>query len=266
MKTKIYNKEQLSFFQFYPMNIGLNHKQEKINRANGYQWHQIFMVNSGVGLLEINEQSFIIEKNDLFYIAANIPHQYYGIEENFKTTYLSFYDNNFVNIQKYYTLGDFGVYKNKNTGSFHSSIENLYNVVDTLHEVSTLCSLTFSAIISYFDEACKKDYSPIENVYNYIEENYSKMITLDDILSVYPYSKTMLCREFKEKYNKTIFEMLTNIRLRHAQNMINSNPYIKLQTVASSCGFNDISYFCKMYKRFYKCSPKSHYNINISKN
>ncbi len=263
MKAKIYNKEQLIFFPLYLTTVGVRFKQPRTKRINGYERHQIFLVNSGSGILNIGGQAFSISKNDLFYIAANIPHEYYGSDDDFKTTYISFYGDGFEKIQKYYDLGDFGVYKNKNSGLFKSAAENLYEAVDTIHELSTLCSLTFSTVISYFDEACKKEYSPIEKVYNYIEENYSKMITLEDILAVYPYSKTKLCHDFKEKYKATIFEALTSIRLRHAQNMINANPYITLKNIASSCGFNDTSYFCKMYKQFYNCSPKSEVNINM---
>ncbi len=261
MKTKTYNKEQLSFFPFYLTTVGIRFKQCRMKRINGYEHHQIFLVDSGSGILKIGGQSFCIEKNDLFYIAANIPHEYYGNDDNFKTTYISFCGDGYEKIKKYYNLGNFGVYKNKNSGLFKSSAENLYDVADTIHELSTLCSLTFSTIISYFDEACKKVYSPVEKVYNYIEENYSKMITLEDILTIYPYSKTKLCHDFKEKYNETIFETLINIRLCHAKNMINANPHISLKNVSQACGFNDISYFCKMYKRLYNCSPKSEINI-----
>ncbi len=261
MKTKTYNKEQLLFFPLYLTTVGIRYKQSRMKRINGYGQHQIFLVNSGSGILKIGGQSFNIGKNDLFYIAANIPHEYYGNDDNFQTTYISFFGDGFKKIQKYYNLRDFGVYKNKNRGLFKSSAENLYEAIDTTHELSMLCSLTFSTVISYFDEACKKEYSPIEKVYNYIEENYSKMITLEDILTIYPYSKTKLCQDFKEKYKATIFEVLTSTRLRHAQNMINANPYITLKNIALSCGFNDISYFCKMYKRFYNCSPKSEINI-----
>ena len=228
-----------------------------MKRINGYERHQIFLVNSGSGILKIDGQTFDISKNDLFYIAANTSHEYYGNDDNFKTTYISFCGDGFEKIQKYYNIGDYGVYKNKNSGLFKSSAENLYEIMDTIHELSTLCSLTFSTVISFFDEACKKEYSPMEKVHNYIEENYSKMITLEDLLTIYPYSKTKLCLDFKKNYKVTIFEMLTSIRLRHAQNMINENPHIILKNVALSCGFNDTSYFCKMYKRFYNCTPKS---------
>lgn len=46
-------------------------------------------------------------------------------------------------------------------------------------------------------------------------------------------------------------------RFKNARYMIKSNPEIKLSEVASSCGFNDISYFCKVYKNFYGESPKN---------
>ncbi|MBQ4145052.1 MAG: helix-turn-helix transcriptional regulator [Clostridia bacterium] len=258
MKAKTYSDEQLFFFPLYLTTIGIKFDEViKIKRINGYEKHQIFMVDSGNGILNIGGQTFNLEKNDLFYIAANIPHEYYGNGKGFKTTYISFCGDGFEKIRKYYNLDDYGVYKNKNSGLFKSSVENLYEKLETIHELSALCSKTFSIVISYFDEVCKKEQSPIEKVYNYIEENYSKTITLEDILSVYPHSKTKLCNDFKEKYKATIFEMLTNIRLRHAHNMINSNPYITLKNVAISCGFNDVSYFCKMYKRFYNHSPKS---------
>ena len=257
MKTKIYNKGQMSFFPLYLTTIGNRCEQPRTKRNNGYERHQIFLVSSGSGVLNIGGQQIVLNKNDLFYIAAHVPHEYYGVDDIFETTYISFCGDGFEKIQKYYGLGDFGVYKNKNSGPFKSAVENLYEIIDTIHETSTLCALIFSIVISYFDEACKKGYSPIEKVYNFLEENYSKMITLEDILTVYPYSKTKLCRDFKQKYKITIFDMLTRIRLNHARDMINLNPHIKLKNIALSCGFNDISYFCKMYKRLYDCSPKS---------
>lgn len=260
MKTKIYDSDQLSFFPLYLTTIGLNFSQHKVTRPSGYEKHQIFLVSAGSGVLNIGGQAHSIEKNDLFYLSAGVPHEYYGTDDGFKTTYISFCGAGFEQLRKYYGLGDFGVYRSKNGVLFKSYAEKLYEAVDNVHELSTLCAMTFSAVITFFDEACKKEYSPIERVYNYIEANYSKMLTLEDILTVYPYSKTKLCRDFKAKYKVTLFEMLTEIRLRHAQNMINESPYIKLQKIALACGFNDISYFCRTYKRFYGCSPKSKIN------
>ena len=136
------------------------------------------------------------------------------------------------------------------------SAEKLYDIVDKVHELSTLCSLTFSTVISYFDEACKKEYSPMEKVRNYLEENYSKPITLDDVLTVYGHSKTKLCRDFKIEYGESIFEMLTRIRLKNAKIQLEGDTALKVKDVALACGFADCSYFCRMYRRAYGESPR----------
>ena len=256
MKIRIYEKGDLDFFPFYAYTSNFNAPQPKISRFSGYEMTQIFLVNSGSGILDIMGKSYSLDKNDFFYIDKDVPHEYYGSGDDFKISYLSFISSSFESVKKYYGLKEYGVYKNKNRGSFEASVKNLFQVFDITREISTLCSLTFSTIISFFDEACKKEYEPIEIIYKHLEANYSKMLTLDDILLVYPYSKAKLCRDFKEKYSMTIFEALTAIRLRHAKELITNFPHISLNVIASSCGFNDVSYFCKMYKRKYNSTPK----------
>ena len=218
--------------------------------------NQIFMVTNGSGIVSVNNTSYSLDKGDMFYIGANIPHQYYGIDKDFKTSFLSFWGNCFENIKSYYNVGDFGVYNYKVAASFEAQLTKLFERFDNQNELSGICVEALATVTAFFDIACKKEYSPIETVYNYIENNYFKMITLENIIEFYPFSKSKLCHEFKQKYKITIFEMLMKIRLKNARFMIKSNPNIKLRQVAESCGFNDTSYFCKVYKNFYGESPK----------
>lgn len=260
MKIKIYDEGQLSYFPIYISTIGIDYEETKLVRENGYMYDQIFLVDSGTGVLNIKGKTYFLEKDDMFFIASNIPHEYYSTDNNLKTSYISFFGCGFNGIKFYYNLNDYGIYKNKSIGIFKNNVEKIYKFLDQSHELSTLCSLTFSTVISFFDECCQKQYTDIETVYNFIENNYSKSISLDELLLFYPYSKTKLCHDFKEKYKITIFEMLTKTRLNHARYMINNNPHLKLEDISLSCGFNDVSYFCKMYKRFYNHSPKTKYN------
>ena len=256
MKVKLYEENQLDFFPLYPCTIDVNYSQEKISRPDGFIDNQIFIVNNGNGNVTINNNRYSVSKGDMFYIGANIPHEYYGIDKNFKTSYLSFCGNGFENIKRYYDAGDFGIYNDKYAISFEAQLKKLFECFDTQNELSYFCLAAFATVTAFFDIACKKEYSPIETVYNYIESNYSKMITLEDITAFYPFSKSKLCHDFRQKYNMTIFEMLTKIRLTNARYMIQSNTNIKLRQVAHSCGYNDTSYFCKLYKNFYGESPK----------
>lgn len=256
MKLKTYTDKQLSHFPVYAYTTNINYQQEKISRPEGCPFHQIFIVKDGNGIIKSNNHIYQLSKNDLFYISENTPHEYYGTDNNFITSYLGFFSNGFDSVKDYYDVENIGVYKNKNQGNFEAVLLKIYDNINFINEISTLCSYAFSAVIAFFDEACKKEYSPIETVYNYIENNYSKMLTLDDILSFYPYSKTKLCHDFKQKYNVTIFDMITKTRLNNAHCMIKANPSMSLSTIANSCGFNNTSYFCKIYKKLYGATPK----------
>lgn len=257
MKVKFYEEDQLNYFPLYPCTIDINYPQEKIIRPDGHIFHQIFIVSNGSGIVTVNNTKYTVNKGDMFYLGANVPHSYYGVDNNFKTSYLSFCGNGFENIKRYYNAKDFGVYNNKNTVSFEAQLTNFFECFDTLNELSDFCVSALAVVTAFFDIAHKKEYSPIETVYNFIKKSYFNAITLEDILEFYPFSKSKLCHNFKQKYKITIFEMLTKTRLENARYMIKSNPNIKLDQVAHSCGFNDTSYFCKMYKRFYAESPKN---------
>lgn len=256
MRIRTYQESELDYFPIYASTSNVNFVQASINRPDGYNIHQVFMVNNGCGVLKIDNTEFYLEENDLFYISSETPHAYYPIDDNFSTSYLSFFGEGFDKIKEYYSIADYGVYPKKAKGDFLNSLQNLYEKMDGAHETSTLCALTFTAVICFFEEAFKKQTTNIENVNNYLESNFQKNISLDDILGFYPYSKAKLCRDFKKTYNTTIFDKLLSVRLRHAHEMLISNNNLKLKDIAPACGFNDISYFCKMYKKMYSVSPK----------
>ncbi len=257
MKIKLYEKEQLLFFPLYPRSIDVKYPQERIVRANGFPNYQIFLVSNGNGVLKVNNHCYNLMKGDMFYIGKNIPHEYWGTNKDFQTSYLSFFGDGFENIKKYYNIEDFGVYHNKNILPFEAQLTSLFENFEMQYELSFLCASALVTVTAFFDEACKKKYSPIERVCKYIETNYFKMLTLDDILVYFPFSKSKLCHDFKKEYKMSIFEKIMETRLKNARYMIKSNPDIKLGTVASSCGFNNTSYFCKVYKKFYGESPKN---------
>ena len=260
MKIRLYNSSQLNLFPIYLTTVATKRLQEKIVRPNGFNSHQLFVVSSGKGIIKINNETYDLSTNDFFYIEKDFPHEYYGKDDNFSTTFISFMGGGFEGIKQHYNLHKYGIYTDKNKGTFVTQVKNLYTNIEK-QELPVLCSDTFSTIISFFEEACKKEYDEIEIVHKFLLENYSTSLTLDDILTFYPYSKSKLCRSFKDKYGSTIFDFLTVTRLTHAKSLITNHPNLKLDEIAHNCGFNDVSYFCKMYKRYFNSAPKSKINI-----
>ena len=257
MKLKIYTKEELGLFPLYCVTCDFDYKQERISRPNGFYLNQIFLVRSGEGVLVCGGRSYDLRKNDMFYIEANTPHEYYGTGDNFRISYMGFFGSGFDAIRKYYGLSEYGVYNNRSNKTTEKALMDVFGLFDTPCELPVLCSAAFSAVAVFFDRPLKKEYCPIETVMGYLERNWDTDMTLSEILEFYPYSKSKLCSDFKKTYGVTIFEMLIKVRLKHARYMITNDPSMRLAEVSHSCGFNDVSYFCKMYKRYYGTSPKS---------
>ena len=256
MELRTYTAQEAGIFPIYGITAGFNTPQPPIVRQYGYPTHQIFVENSGYGEITMDGKNFYLEKNDMFFIASSVPNYYSG-DEDFCTSYLGFTGNGCRAIFDYYKCSKYQIYKKKNAGHFLHELGKTIKLFRMPNTTPALCASANSAVISFFDEATSREYSPTEQVYNYLEMNYQTSVTLEDILSVYPYSKSKLCKDFSAEYGMSVFEMLVKIRLRNAHNIINDFPDIKLKNVIEACGFNDISYFCKMYKKEYNKSPKS---------
>lgn len=253
MKTCFFKPKEL--LEIYPVTIAVGYKQENIYRKYGADINQVFIVTNGRGCLTVENTEYEIEKGDMFFIKKDVPH-YYGGNDDFTTSYLGFDGRMSENVFTYFDVNNAGVYKNKNFNTVLAQLEEFYENFDNITEYAILSAYTYKFVSLFFSEALKNIQTPIEAVKRYIESNYYKSIALMDILEFYPYSKATLCRKFAEEYGIGIFEAITKIRLEHAKIMLRSNPSIKLKKVAESCGFNDVSYFCKVYKKAFGESPK----------
>ena len=78
--------------------------------------------------------------------------------------------------------------------------------------------------------------------------------SLDYILSPFSYSREHICRVFKATIGKTPTEYLNEQRLLLAVNRL---AYTKdsILSICMDCGFYSLSYFNKIFKKKYGCSP-----------
>ncbi|MCY1151748.1 MAG: response regulator [Sphaerochaetaceae bacterium] len=89
---------------------------------------------------------------------------------------------------------------------------------------------------------------------NFIEENYSNYISLDDIVSGCGYSKYHISRLFKNYMNCTIMEYLLKQRLTKAKDLLVKTSY-SIKEIALATGFSDPNYFSLIFKREEGISP-----------
>lgn len=91
----------------------------------------------------------------------------------------------------------------------------------------------------------------------YIDANYHKPLSLAELAGVGGLSENYLCRLFKEYTGRTIFTYIIERRIQNAiVQLISSRK--KIIAVAFDCGFNDLSYFNRCFKKIIGKSPRDY--------
>lgn len=106
----------------------------------------------------------------------------------------------------------------------------------------------------YYDTEKLKSLHP---AIRYIEENFTKEISLDEISNVTNIDKYRLCRQFKEITGSTVVNYINFLRLRKASKELLTTDKA-VGEIAFDSGFSTIQYFNKIFKNVYNCTPKTY--------
>jgi AraC-type DNA-binding domain-containing proteins len=111
-----------------------------------------------------------------------------------------------------------------------------------------------------FSEAIiSNDNKRVKLAMEYIHINYTKGILLQDIAKAASISKSECCRSFNRILKMTPFEYLMEYRVsKAAELLLKSNEPVS--NIALDVGFNGISYFGKVFKKYRSCSPSEYRN------
>lgn len=141
---------------------------------------------------------------------------------------------------------------------FHEKISSLHNMIFSCDNSSELIDLIehFSydmanKINTYTNYGIKYK---LKNAITYIEENYEKSITRNDISQVINVTPNYVSSLFKKGTNMTLIEYITKLRIEKAKELLSLNKY-KHYEIANMVGFNDNYYFSKTFKKYTGLSP-----------
>lgn len=96
----------------------------------------------------------------------------------------------------------------------------------------------------------------------YIHEHYAENISLNDIAVAVSISKSECCRSFKRTLRVTPFECLMEYRTLKASELLLKSKK-SISDIAFDAGFNGISYFGKVFKKYMNCTPSEYRNKYI---
>ena len=102
----------------------------------------------------------------------------------------------------------------------------------------------------------------IKTILDYIEMNYMKTITIDELAESVNLSKHYFMRFFKKYMGMTCIEYINDYRLNVATNLLLTTG-MQITEVAAHIGITNLSYFNRIFKKKYNMTPKEYrYNVD----
>jgi AraC-like DNA-binding protein len=106
----------------------------------------------------------------------------------------------------------------------------------------------------YNFESYNKSYA-VKEIINYLNENYEKKISLDQIAHNMYLSPVYISKIFKEETGESPINYLIKIRLEKAKDILLNTENGSIKSIANLVGYDDVYHFSKLFKKYYGVSP-----------
>jgi len=107
------------------------------------------------------------------------------------------------------------------------------------------------------DERMKKQFSVIEKSIDYIRAHIGEDISLAAIADSLSLSEYHFSRTFKKFTGLTVFEYIEKLRMEKAKSLLKGTDD-SVSVISDKCGYNDPSYFSKIFKNTVGKTPKQY--------
>lgn len=127
--------------------------------------------------------------------------------------------------------------------------------------VEEICYWTKKIVNIYSEEIRKaqnKDnYQAVYTAADYIRKNFREKITVHDIGEKVHLSDSYLSHLFSDTFGRTITEYITFVRIEYSKTLL-AKPGLSISEIALDCGFEDVSYFSRVFKKSEGITPRDY--------
>ena len=229
------------------------YKQENVRRSSGIQAHQILFVTEGKGRLILGGKEYPLLRGSAFYTGIRQPVTYLS-DSDLVTAFVTFGGYAVDSLAEHYCPGGFLYRESIGVGRFVERIDRMIERYYRPSESGLASSDAYSVFVGFF-ERDRLSSTPTAAIEAYLMQNFMRRITLEELAAVAHCSVSKLCHDFKAHTGESVMSYLMEYRLRYARSMLVTECHLSVKEVAVSCGFDDVSYFCRTYKRRFDKTP-----------
>lgn len=246
-------------------------------------WHdeiEVIYIVKGKGTFLIDDEEYLVSEGDIVYISPRLIHSGQAIDNNNFITICYVIDSSYLlsangeyNTDKYISsLMDTKItqtlIKSKDPG--YKKIKNALHMIDLCTvEKGIAYQLEIKMhLYSFFAQLYKNGYLAVSSsrtldreneelvkkAINYIQSNFSKQLTVNEIAKHVGLSPSHFMNVFKQHTKVTCIKYINSFRLNIAETILKETDESVLQ-IAQDCGFNNLSLFNREFKKAYFTTP-----------
>lgn len=245
-----------------------------MSQSHYHTFYELYFLEKGQRKHIMGNEMYQMSENEFMIFSPYTMHRSYS-EENvpFRRIVLYFREDS-INAPELQELmkKSSGLYQPtaKVANLVHSYLSKLLKEQENkelLHDAtmnSLLNSLLITIMKSVTVSSKPEPKNRILKIIDFIEQNYTEDINLDEIANEFFMSKFYLCHEFKKYTNRTIVQYINSLRIMHAQRVIMETTR-SFSDIASITGFSSSTQFYRVFKDIAGESPSEFRKRNCHK-
>jgi AraC-like DNA-binding protein len=256
--------ESVRELPYYLVGAGSNWEQEHVVRPNGYLYQWIQCIR-GEGELLTDGKIFRVKEGAAMLLFKGIPHEYYAISPSWIVDWIVF-DGRQVEyfLKQIACIKTSGLLYLSRPDIFLSRIQRTLEIEQSDRalksiEYSGIIYSLLTDIVQYAstnpNRCSSSQYFRLKPLFDYIEQNFNAPLTLDTMAEVTGVTPQHLCTLFKKTTNIRIFQYINSIRIKKSKELLLQNPRMQIKEIARLAGFEDLNYFCSVFKKLEQVSP-----------
>lgn len=268
--------EQIAKLPFYVTRCATHYESGHIVRKEGFGEYQIMQCIGGQGTFICDGRTYKIAPHDVVIFNPHVPHIYFGHpsqSDPWMLNWICFMVQDTHTFHQQLTPQGYAVLKNvkspKLFGSFEQAVACLHQ--DTLAHQLEASGILYSIILELTAHQLGAHSEPdglnfLAPVISYMQDHLTEDLPIEVLSAILGISPSYLCRKFKQLYNTSPIKYLIKLRMKKAQELLLTDPYLSIQSVAQQCGYHDTAYFCAEFKRHFRLTPTQYKNtfVNVS--
>ncbi len=246
-------------------------------RTVNIHWHEeveIIVIKKGEGIVSVDLTEYEVQKGDVIFVMSGQLHGIRQLDSStmeyenilFKPTLLKSRGHDmcweqFISPLLSASSTIFPVIRsNHKLETYIQNIDELCDEKHTGYQVAVkgylyqIIHFLLSECATVISKSSKRYTDKIKTVLSYVDAHYAENISVESMAKLCFYSKSYFMKFFKESMGSSFVSYLKDYRLEIASRMLLATDD-NILDISSACGFDNLSYFNRSFKKKYGVTP-----------